>query len=76
MQYALYNIHILLKVSTYAFIYVCIYIVVCNRMIFCGIVLLLAIVLLRAYCLHNDAYWLTETQPRKNVLQNLEKNLS
>ena len=50
--------------------------VVCNRMIFCGIVLLLAIVLLRAYCLHNDAYWLTETQPRKKVLQNLEKMFS
>ena len=47
-----------------------VYIVVCNRMIFCGIVLLLAIVLLRAYCLHNDAYWLTETQPRKKVLKN------
>ena len=45
-------------------------------MIFCGIVLLLAIVLLRAYCLHNDAYGLTETQPCKKVLQNLEKNLS
>ena len=44
-----------------------VYIVVCNRMIFCGIVLLLAIVLLRAYCLHNDAYWLTETQPLKKV---------
>ena len=48
-----------------------VYIVVCNRMIFCGIVLLLAIVLLRAYCLHNDAYWLTETQPRKKSIAKL-----
>ena len=57
-------------------LYMYVYIVVCNRMIFCGIVLLLAIVLLRAYCLHNDACWLTETQPRKKVLQNLKKNVS